>query len=131
MISNPITGITYDEDGRPTYVEYTHQKAFSKKAFNFQPADCGLSVTREANLLFFALNEKHALERLKRMLEWYLKNNQPEPNSSINHEYSEYWRINRVKKVQHWLDNWHKVKVVEVPLDQFFKVGWAGNDTLI
>ena len=132
MISNPIDGTVYNEDGSHAYVKYKYQKAFSKKAFNFQPKDCGLSDTREANLLFFALNETHALARLKRMLEWYLANNQNDPRGiNGSNEHSEYWKKHRQSKVKHWLDNWDKVKVVEVPLDQFFIVGWAGNDTML
>lgn len=130
MISNPIQGTIYNDDGCPEYVKHTHQKVFSKKAFNFQPADCGLSKTREANLLFFALSEEHALERLKRMLEWYIKNNQPPKTVDHHNQHSEHLRGLKVAKVQYWLANWDKVIVVEVPLDQFFKVGWANNDTI-
>lgn len=133
MISNPIQGTIYDKDGCPQYVKFTYSKAFAKKAFNFQPADCGLSSSREANLLFFALNEKHALKRLKKMLEWYLENNPDDPRLEFKpHELVTQGRTRLKRKyAKHWLDNWDKVKVVEVSLDQFFKVGWADNDTML
>lgn len=132
MISNPVQGTIYNEDGSHEYVQHKYQKVFSKKAFNFQPKDCGLSDTREANLLFFALNQTHALGRLKRMLEWYLANNQNDPRGvSGSNEHTEYWKQQRQSKVKHWLENWDKVKVVEVPLDQFFIIGWADNDTIL
>ena len=118
MISNPIQGGYFcPAEKRMMYLKYKYNPIFSKKAYNFQPADCGLSSSREANLLFFAMTETHALKRLKLMFEWYLENNLS--------------RENRRKQVQHWLDNFDKIHVVEVPLNQFFLVGWAENDTLL
>lgn len=131
MISNPIKGVVLDNEGYRKDTYYKISPVFSKKAYNFQPADCGLSQTREANLLFFAVNESHALARLKRMLEWYIGNNRLAYTEDKNSDFLNSLTYHRLSKVQHWLDNWDKVKVIEVPLDQFFLVGWAGNDTLI
>ncbi|WGH24439.1 hypothetical protein EAb13_CDS0021 [Acinetobacter phage EAb13] len=127
MISNPVTGnkLSTGEEIKFTYV---NQRPEAIKAWNFQPHDCGLSNHMEANLLFFASDQHLALRRLKEMLEWYVNN-----NSETMRSYTDAWtRPNwRRAKVQSWLDNWEKVKVVEVPMNQFFKVGWAANDTIL
>lgn len=136
MISNPIKGTVYvPVEGTPwanskeVFYTYNVQDPRLNKLWNFHPYDCGLSTTMEANLIFFAADKHAAKHRLKNMLEWYIKNNQDDPNEKMNVAFRTEQR--KREKVQHWLDNWEKVKVVEVPMNQFFKVGWAGNDTIL
>ncbi|URG13776.1 hypothetical protein [Acinetobacter phage vB_AbaS_TCUP2199] len=136
MISNPIKGTVYTPikdtpwfSSKDVFYTYTNQRPEAIKAWNFQPYDCGLSKYMEANLLFFASDEHWAKNLLKDMLLWYVKNNPDDPNERMNVAMrTQQWKR---EKVQEWLDNWEKVKVVEVPMNQFFIVGWAGNDTLL
>ena len=136
MISNPIKGYKYTPipntpwfSTEEIFYTYFNKPDTFLKAWNFQPYDSNLSKTMESNLLFFAPDKVSALHRLNNMLQWYVKNNPDDPNESFNTAMrTSQWKR---EKVQLWLDNWEKVKVVEVPMTQFFIVGWAGNDTIL
>lgn len=120
MISNPIK----------FFVTGSEQKSFEyeggKILFHFSPYDNGLSNTFEDNVVFFANDEKHAINVFKRMLKFGIQcSRERGPGSS---GYSSY----RKKRFEAYIDalNSGKIKLTKAPMNQFYIVGWASNDTL-
>jgi hypothetical protein len=131
MISNPCR--FYISDGKEK--SFTHEGG--KHLFHFSPYDNKLSISMEMNIVFFANSEEHGLDILKRMFEFmidckieYLKNE----NESKSVHASEFERrakndCNRAVEIIKAIDS-GMVRLEKVPMNQFFKVGWALNDTL-
>jgi len=131
MISNPCRFYISNNEEKPFIYEG------GKHLFHFSPYDNNLSNTLEMNLVFFANSEKHGLNILKRMFEFmidckieYLKNN----NESKSVHASEFERRakndrNRAVEIIKAIDS-GMVKLEKAPINQFFKVGWASNDTI-
>ena len=67
------------------------------------------------NLIFYANNIEHAINILNKMLLFLLETE------------SEYQQIKMYKDI---LNNKNKWKITLAPKNQFFKVGWAWNDTV-
>lgn len=114
MISNPCTWfINGNETESFTYEGGT-------KLYHFSPYDNGLSSTMECNIIFLANDEKHALDVLKRMLEFRIARLTKESggNPGDANEYLKALKDGRVK-------------IYEAPSNQFYKVGWAENDTIL
>lgn len=84
--------------------------------FHFDATECGLTEPRHhpTNVVFFANDEAHALDVLKRFFKWFL-----------NDDLAEYGY--RPSLIKHYLENFDKVKVEAVPNNIFMNVDWAGN----
>lgn len=131
MISNPCT----------FFVSGNAQEKFTYEGgttlFHFSPNDNSISSTMENNLVFFANNEDHALEVLKRMFQFailckakylkYLADKKPV-------HWEEFYE--RAKKEEPRFSSYiklieeGKIKLTKAPSNQFFIVGWASNYTI-
>ena len=131
MISNPIkhfvTGST----------EKTFTYEGGSKLFHFSPYDNNLSKYLGCNVIFFADSEEHGLDVLKRMFQFsidckaqYMQYQSGNKNAHWE-EFSERAE-NAMAEFKSYLDaiNEGKVKLSIAPVNQFYKVGWASNDTL-
>ena len=109
--------------------------------FHFCPHDNQLESHLVCNVIFFANDEQHALVVLKRMFEFRIK--AFETYSQNNKEYIEKYGYGfmqdhesshnaNVEMIKEWLKALMegKIKVTKAPMNQFYKVGWASNDTL-
>jgi len=116
MISNPCNWfINGDETESFTYEGGT-------KLYHFSPYDNGLSSSMECNIIFLANDEKHALDVLKRMLKFRLAIDEKYKSSCGNPgDANEY-----LKAIEAGL-----AKVSLAPVNQFYRVGWAENDTIL
>ena len=88
-------------------------------------------------VIFFAKNEEHGLDVLKRMLQFciackaeYLEYNYHSPST-----HSDYFIEMAIKENSKYADiikaiDDGKIKLSLVPMNQFYKVGWASNDTI-
>ena len=136
MICNPVS---YFINGNSTR-EFTHEGGHT--LYHFCPYDCGLSSSMEDNVVFFADSEQDALRVLKAAWEFGL---------AKCAEYEEYQKTRERKyklvtvaeetileRTKHTVDKLHRylhalqvgrVKVTKAPVNQFYVVGWAGNDT--
>lgn len=125
MINNPAQWFVTGNDQK----EFTYEGG--AVLYNFQPADCGLSTSRELNVLFFADSEKHAKAVIKRMLKFALgcsKEYQAYGEATKGHKfYSRHAYLE--KSYEHLLANQDKWVVSLAPTDQVFNVSWACNDT--
>jgi len=117
MISNPCTWfINGGETESFTYEGGT-------KLYHFSPYDNGLSSIMECNIIFLANDEKHALDVLKRMLKFRLTINEKYKSSnSRNSECANEY----LKAIEGG-----RAKVSLAPVNQFYQVGWAENDTIL
>jgi hypothetical protein len=93
------------------------------KLYHFNPSTC-VKYERfdhwiPVNVIFFANNEKHALDIIERMLRFRLKK---KPTA-----YDDHGR----QLAQVILDHKDEWKVNEAPTDQFYTVSWASNDTIL
>ncbi len=96
--------------------------------WHFSPNQSGLSRTMEMNIIFFANEPKHALDVVRRMLEFAVRCENMKWDNI--HKDLEDRRGYKVKKFQYLLDNQDKWIVTLAPLNQVFKTGWASNDTI-
>ena len=89
--------------------------------YHFCPSNCGIFTgIVVCNIIFFADNEEHALDVIKRMLTF------------MQSQTYDGYRSDYVKKrIQEIFDQWDKVTVSLAPTNQVFQVSWAGNDDLI
>jgi hypothetical protein len=69
-------------------------------------------------MIFFANDMDHARIILKLMIEFVA-------NSK---HYQDYRGIQ--KRYKNYLENFDKITITEAPTSQFYKVGWADNDTI-
>jgi hypothetical protein len=106
--------------------------------YHFSPHDNDLTISMECNIMFFANDEKHALDVLKRMLNFRIavskKYNSDKMNTgSVHSEYYIDESTRKAEKAQSWVDaiDAGKIKLSLAPKDQFFKVTWASNDTIL
>lgn len=128
MISNPVT-VTVG-----TFVR-SFQYEGGLYPFHFSAKANGLSNRMDHNLLFFANNEAHALEVLERMFEFMahcmiVKYDKAVTDHHPQIDAGSYER--KALKYLDWLKELHagKVFVERASNQQFYKVGWADNDTL-
>ena len=123
------------------FVNGSDQESFTyeggKIAFHFSPHDNNLSKSLEMNLLFFADDEKHGLDILKRMFSFgvtcckkYLveeKANKGQHAGDFNHE-----KNRKIKIYQNYISllNKGKIKLSKVPMNRFYIINWASNDNI-
>lgn len=116
MISNPVK-FGYCESEK----QFTYEGG--KQLFHFSPHDNNLSTTMENNLIFFADDETHALKVLEKMFKFTIKHAVEEKgvfSKGTSERFSEYLTALRAGKL----------KVKPAPMNQFYEVGWASNDTV-
>ena len=138
MISNPVrffAGGGSVEDS----LEFTYEGG--SKLFHFCPADNNLTSHMVCNVIFFANDENHARDVLIRMFEFAIDciRKQAEYYISMT-KYPETMRefvvIEEDKKYHEFKSYLDAIKdgrarPVPAPTNQFYKVGWAFNDTII
>ena len=114
MIQNVAQRNTNSFNDENRYFEYEGGSIL----FHFDPTECGLTEPRfhPTNVVFFANDEAHALDILKRFLEWFV-------SKGIGEDHCGY----RPSLIKHYLENFDKVKVEAVPNNIFMNVDWAGN----
>lgn len=122
MISNPASFFIngYEEK------EFIYEGGTT--LYHFSPIANKLSEHMDCNIIFFANDEKHALDVLQRMFKFALECiSQYEQNKDATDR-----SVHRKDKFQKFLkaSEANKIKVSLAPTNQFFKVGWADNDTL-
>lgn len=132
MISNPVNfylNSATDRDAVFTYEGGT-------KLYHFSPYDNNLSNSLENNVIFFANDEKHAKDILLRMFKFVVdiqvlkaSNHKIKKYDPHSLEFSEL-ATKTAKRFQEYIDKLDLIKVTEAPMNQFYKVGWACNDTL-
>lgn len=123
MISNPCSWFINGSTGESFVYEG------GTTLFHFCPNDNGLEKHMVANLIFFANDEKHALNVLERMFKFRIECAKKYSEYAIkNQTYNLY--SNAIKMYKEWLAALEngKVKVTKAPLNQFYKVGWSSGD---
>lgn len=98
------------------------------KLFHFSPHDSGLSKTLECNIVMFANDVAHATQIVEDMLKFrieclkqYAKANGKKYSAPFHRDgYTEMLLANKSK----WV-------IVEAPMNQIYKIGWADNDTIL
>lgn len=128
MITNPVKIFRTGGDSKDQ-VFFTY--AGGSKLFHFCPYDNGLSTTLEENLVFFADSEEQAMNTLIEMFNFCKE--ALEHRLSIGYFYLELQYKEKLKRVNFYLDaiSQNKVKLTEAPMNQFYQVGWASNDTIL
>ena len=101
-------------------IRFTHEGG--SNLYHFCANECGLTEKHynPTNVVFFANSEEHALEILKRFFTEYLKYYEENTYSL----YTDHIRA----LIQHYLENFDKVRVTLAPKNGFMNVAWAGND---
>lgn len=123
MISNPCSWFATGGNSEDI-VEFIYEGG--TYLYHFSPHDNGLSGTMETNIVFFANDEEHARDVFRRMLlcrldceEKFLK-----AEGSSHHRYG-------VSKAEGYLACIDDIKFTLAPVNQFYVVGWACNDTIL
>lgn len=133
MISNPCS---WHVDGSNSK-KFIHEGG--TQLFHFSPRSNGLSNIMDMNVIFFANDEQHALNILKRMFEFgiectieYLNEKQVKQIKA----HTDALFIEQAKGRSERLIKYYdallagNIKLETVPTNQFFVVGWADNDTI-
>ena len=129
MISNPASlFINGNEKDKFTYEGGT-------TLYHFSPHDNNLSNTMENNIIFFANNEEHAFDVLKRLCNFVINCEEKYLNHTTNkrqvhwREFSESSKMT-AKKFHGYLEaiEENKIKLELAPINQIYIVGWASND---
>ena len=132
MISNPCQWFINGSNRK----EFTYEGGTT--LYHFSPNDNNLSRTMECNVVFFANDEKHALDVLKRMMTFRIKcaNEYIEANKDSGSYHSQDFirRTNDYNSETSALiraieDG--KVQLSIAPVNQFYKAGWACNDNIL
>ena len=126
MISNPINPFINGSESIP----FTYEGG--TKLFHFCPRKNG-STNYSENVIFFANDLEHAQDVFKRMIEHLFecsksyktfKNTPDEYLNSVRGD-----ELNNCKLLLEKIKN-QELILEEAPVNQFYKVGWAGNDTV-
>lgn len=130
MISNPCCWYINGNETR----QFTYEGG--DKLYHFSSVDSGINSHYTVNVVFFAISEEHALFVLIRMLKFALDiRTRYGERKYLEHTHEELLSRNdqRIKAIQEVLEylNAGKGKITLAPTNQFFKVGWAYNDTIL
>ena len=110
------------------------RKNIAGAVFYFSSKDNGLSDHRHCEVIFFAHCIEDAKDILKRMFQHQIdcSNQYLSVANPTNRHYDFYkdQNENNVSKWQRYLDALDDIELIEVPTNQFYKVGWADNDTI-
>lgn len=123
MISNPVCPFINGFDTVPFVYEG------GTTLYHFSPYDNNLSKHMHCNVIFLANSEAHAINVLKRMFEHIIE---------CGEKYLQYKEDiyditpRRIDRYRTFLRaaNEGKIKLTIAPTNQFYKVGWAENDTV-
>lgn len=132
MISNPISFFA-GGSGRDSLRDFTYTPGH--KLYHFSPNDNQLSNTMEHNLIFFANDEDHARQIFKDMCEFVLDcltaqaKHYRETRSPNNEEFLVRDKYT-FERFSIYLEKVDTIRFTEAPINQFYKVGWAVNDTI-
>jgi hypothetical protein len=118
-ISNPCTWFINGHDEE----SFTYEGG--SILYHFSPNDNGLSGTMENNVIFFANDEDHARDILRRMLEFRM---QCEKKYQADEKHLSSGRSYLAEGYLKDIDN---IKFTLAPINQFYVVGWACNDTIL
>jgi hypothetical protein len=125
MISNPISFHT----GSGTNKEFTYEGG--NKMYHFSPKENGFTKTMENNMAFFANDEEHAKEVLGKMLKFSIECSKAyqehcDNSSTFNPKRDMLGRLELyLQKLEA-----NELKISEAPMNQFYMVPWACNDTI-
>ncbi len=103
--------------------------------YNWCPKDYDLSDCFEFNILFTANDDVHAIQVIRRLLEWYITTLRQYKASRDPYNYdskaSKFEKDRKADTITYWLQalNLGKAAPVVVENNQVFRVGWASNDT--
>lgn len=122
MISNPVTFFINDNETRSFTCEG------SSRLFHWSPYESGLSKSMECNVIFFANDEDHARDVLRRMFEFWIECNDLYRESTRDDNHSV--NLAETRRLKSFLRKIDKMQILPAPMDQFFEVGWASNDNL-
>lgn len=133
MISNPCRWFINGSETK----SFTYEGG--SKLFHFSPYDNGLKDSMGCNVVFFADNHGHALDVLKRMFKFrlecaakYIAHNKDEKYSSHTAEFIEDAKKDRKETAKYLTAiEQNKIKLAIAPQTQFYKIGWASNDTIL
>lgn len=132
MISNPCRYFA-------TGGNASDQKDFTyeggSKLYHFSPTDSGIWRGHHSmNVVFFANDLEHAKDILRRMLNFRIecgKEYLMSKGGGIHREEFENNCRERMKMAYEVIENEEKWLIVEAPMNQFYTVGWASNDTIL
>ena len=127
MINNPVRFFINGSETR----SFTYEGG--SRLFHWSPYENGLSKSMECNIIFFANDENHAREVLRRMFEFWIECNNlylESEHGTDNYSGLSDYRATETKRLKSYLRNIDKTKVQPAPVDQIFEVGWACNDNL-
>jgi len=131
MISNPVKHFISSQREE----SFTHEGGST--LYHFSPHDNNLTQSMSCNVVFFANSEEHGLDILKRMLQFSIDCT-AKYMAHINETQGVHWEEfseraeNKLHEYKSYIDaiNAGKVKLKLAPMNQFYKVGWADNDTM-
>jgi len=123
MISNPVSFFT---DGY-TERKFTHEGGDT--LYHFCPHDNGLSNVFDTNIVFFANSEQHAMKVLQDMFEFVISCFKEHLNNKPSNSHITQKRMTRYATYLTALRK-GKIRLEKAPTNQFYKVGWAENDTI-
>jgi len=128
MISNPCNWfITGNETN-----EFTYEGG--NTLYHFSARDNNFSSYHDVNVVFFANNEIHALDVLRRMFKFAFEKHMAYKLHEINGHPELYSRNEvRLKEISKYLNDMNSddIKITLAPKNQLYKVGWAYNDTIL
>lgn len=129
MISNPCTW--FGGKGGSYHDREKFEYEGGSKLYHFSP-DINLHIVfdhwRPINLIFFANDEKHAADIIERMLKFRMECMKAyEEDRGTDYSRGELTR----QLPQLLLDNKDKWVFELAPVNQFYNVGWACNDTIL
>jgi|ERR1041385_57439 hypothetical protein len=121
MISNPVTFFINDHETR----SFTYEGG--SKLFHWSPYESDLSKSMECNVVFFANDEDHARDVLRRMFEFWINcNNLYRKSTRDIHSVN----LTETRRLKSFLREMDKMRIELAPINQFLEVGWASNDNL-
>lgn len=126
------------------FISGSEQKKFTyeggTKLFHFSPNDNGLSRYMDCNVIFFANDEAHALDVLKRMFKFRIECAKEKIEHSLtkgaNNAHAQEFRENAMKSETQTTEYLNaiengKVKVTLAPMNQLYQADWASNATIL
>lgn len=101
--------------------------------FAWSPYDSRLSTSMESNVVFFANDETHARDVLRRLFEFWIECNdlflKSKHSKDDRHGLSDR-RACENRVLRRYLEMMEKMKITPAPTNQFYQVSWACNDNL-
>lgn len=118
MISNPARFFINGNNDR----QFTYEGGST--LFHWSPNLSGLSSSMESNVIFFANDEDHARDVLRRLFEFWIEHNELYVKSILPERDRYSSRNGEIRVLRDYLN------IERAPTNQFYQVGWACNDNL-